>query len=126
MTELKDYQPEFSEWILNVIPSSYLNWINNKNIDKRLNEIKELFKSSFSIDNIFIFDINHLDAYESKIKECCKNRKNTPFGDYSFKALSDAPNSIINKYFILFIESYKEKVLFKTATEFILLINDSL
>lgn len=122
----KSYQKEFSEWLLNVIPSSYFNWINANNIDSKLEDIKILFKESFGVNNVFEVDVNDITSYSEQLKNYCSNKYETPFGKYSEKALSGVPNAIINKYFICYINALNKNIGFKSADELIRLINEKL
>lgn len=122
----KSYQKEFSEWLLNVIPSSYFNWINANNIDSKLEDIKILFKEAFGVNNVFEVDVNDITSYSEQLKNYCSNKSETPFGKYSEKALSGVPNAIINKYFICYINALNKNVGFKSADELIRLINEKL
>ncbi|WP_444092033.1 McrB family protein [Bacteroides sp.] len=122
----KSYQKEFSEWLLNVIPSSYFNWINANNIDSKLEDIKILFKESFGVNNVFEVDVNDITSYSEQLKNYCSNKSETPFAKYSEKALSGVPNAIINKYFICYINALNKNVGFKSADELIRLINEKL
>lgn len=122
----KSYQKEFSEWLLNVIPSSYFNWINANNIDSKLEDIKILFKESFGVNNVFEVDVNDITSYSEQLKNYCSNKYETPFGKYSEKALNGVPNAIINKYFICYINALNKNIGFKSADELIRLINEKL
>lgn len=122
----KSYQKEFSEWLLNVIPSSYFSWINANNIDSKLEEIKILFKESFGVNDVFEVDVNDITSYSEQLKIYCSNKSETPFGKYSEKALSGVPNTIINKHFICYLNALNKNVGFKSADEFIRLINEKL
>lgn len=122
----KSYQKEFSEWLLNVIPSSYFSWINANNIDSKLEEIKILFKESFGVNDVFEVDVNNIASYSELLKNYCSNKSETPFGKYSEKALSGVPNAIINKHFICYINALNKNIGFKSADELIRLINQKL
>lgn len=122
----KNYQSEFSEWLLNIMPSSYFNWINEKNIDSKLEEIKTLFKESFGVDNIFDIDIDDIASYSELLKKYCSNKNETPFGIYSEKALNGVPNAIINTHYRCYINALNKTVGFKSATELIERINKEL
>lgn len=123
---VKNYQKDFSKWLLNIMPSSYFNWINVNNVDFKLNEIKTLFKESFGVNDIFEIDVDNIASYSEQLKKHCSSRNETPFEEYNKKATNGIPNAIINKHFICYINALDKTVSFKSADELIRMINKKL
>lgn len=122
----KNYQKEFSKWLLNVIPSSYFALINEDNVNSRLDEIKTRFKESFGVDDLYEIDVNEVDDYSEQLRKYCSNKDGTPFGRYNQNMSGGMPNALINTHFICYINALNKQVKFKDAKELVALINEKL
>lgn len=114
-----DLTLEFKNWFLQICPKGYIGWINEGNIDKRFDEIKEKYKLSFNVENVFEIDLDNREDSIANIKKCLAKKdraEDSSFAEFDIKAQRHAPNAILNTHFIKFIESY-DKIFEFTSRE---------
>jgi hypothetical protein len=97
---------QFKQWITQIIPKSYINWLGKK-IDEKIEEISNSYKASFGKD---VFEINQ-DDITNEIKEIQNNIngrnevKDKTFTEYDKAASNGIPKAIIGKWYTTFLRS---------------------
>jgi DNA polymerase III delta prime subunit len=117
---MADLTKVFADWYLQINPFGYQDWINDRNIITRFEEIRIAYQKSFSVDNVFEIDTIQIDDNIKRIKSNCENKSSSAdpsFAEYSDRSQNNIPNAILNKHFICFLENYHKEFRFNSADD---------
>jgi len=101
---MKNIKEEYKEFLLKDVISQkkgYLGWVNENNIDNRLDEIESQYKKAFGSNP---FEFSDCQSAILTLKKNQKDKTKQDYWDFNQKAGSGIPGALINTHLLKFLQ----------------------